>query len=51
MTDPQTVTVRLDDLRAALSAASSNPYLFDDGDGTEWLTRLEAVVEDAQGQP
>jgi hypothetical protein len=42
------VTVRLDDLAAALDAAQSNPYLFDGEDGTEWLTRLEAVVEQAK---
>lgn len=49
---PTLVAVRLDDLEAALDGANSNPYLFDGDGGTEWLTRLQAVVEQANaGSP
>lgn len=45
MTD-KLVTVRLDDLKSLLDAAGSNPYLFDDSDGTlgDRLDRIEAAI-------
>jgi hypothetical protein len=45
------VTVRLDDLRRLLSAAHSNPYLFDGDDGPlDYLGRIEAVIDEVSAK-
>lgn len=50
MTDdaPVLVTVRLDDLRQVLNAATSNPYLGDDGLGLDYLNRLEVAIANSR---